>query len=375
MRLGYDSAARAYRAVLCLALSSAVLAGCARFDDSASSLFTTEPSQGSGQVKPNPPPTPKSTTPRPKGPCIDPDRAVVATCLDTTSGLIPLPDGNTALVAERRTGRILQVTADQKPVEIAQIPVDGSGDGGLLGIALSPSYDEDSLIYAYISTPNDNRLVRIAKGDVPKDILTGIPKGAVGNAGSLVFASPNELLLLTGDAGDPAGATNPATLGGKLLRITSPSPGATPPPVVALSGIGTAGGLCLDNKRNIWVTDRTATEDRLQRIAENGTLVSPAWTWPDHPGVAGCAAAADAVAISMTDAKALAVAPLDQKTQAVTAAPTLTLQNRYGMLNGAALGPDGMVWVATVNKSGGQPGPNDDRVIKIPVPAGGGSAD
>ena len=32
-------------------------------------------------------------------------------------------------------------------------------------------------MYAYISTPTDNRVVRIADGDVPKPILTGIPEG------------------------------------------------------------------------------------------------------------------------------------------------------------------------------------------------------
>jgi hypothetical protein len=74
------------------------------------------------------------------------------------------------------------------------------------------------------------------------------------------------------------------------------------------------------------------------------------------------------VAIALTGAKAVAVATVDEKTFAVTQAPELVAQNRYGMLNGAALGPDGTVWVATVNKSaGGQPGPNDDRVVKIPL--------
>ena len=40
---------------------------------------------------------------------MDPDRAVVATCLDVTGGLTVL-DPDTALVSERRTGRILPFT-------------------------------------------------------------------------------------------------------------------------------------------------------------------------------------------------------------------------------------------------------------------------
>ena len=49
-----------------------------------------------------------------------------------------------------------------------------------------------------------NRVIRIADGDVPKPILTGIPKGATGNMGALIFTSPTTLMVLTGDAGDPA---------------------------------------------------------------------------------------------------------------------------------------------------------------------------
>ena len=51
------------------------------------------------------------------------------------------------------------------------------------------------------------------------------------------------------------------------------------------------------------------------------------------------------------------------------------MEGRYGQLNGAALAPDGQIWAGTVNKNGDAPGPNDDRVVKIPVPAGGGGFD
>ena len=366
-------------AALLLTALSLVTGGCARFDDSASSPFSPEPSFGNGaEVKPEQPQQPTPTKERKEsGPCIDPDPNVIATCLDSTGGLVALPDGNSALVAERRTGRIMRVTAGQQPVEVAHIDVDGSGDGGLLDIALSPAYPEDGLIYAYITTGSDNRVVRIAPGDIPKDVLVGIPKGSTGNRGAVAFDNPNELLVLTGDAGNPAAAADPASLSGKLLRLAKPvvSPDAHPPTQIALSGIGDAGDVCPGPGGNIWVTDRTPTEDRLQKIDKNGVVVNPVWTWPDRPGVAGCAAAADAVAISLTNAKAVAVATVDKDSGAVTAAPTLVAQDKYGSLNGAALGQDGSIWAGTVNKDGGQPGPNDDRVVKIQVPAGGGGAD
>lgn len=364
---------RGRRAAVCLAMSAATLAGCAHFDSSASAPFTTEANPAGQPPAPSTPPE-TSPMPRPKGPCIDQDPAVVATCLDSTGGLAII-DKDSALVTERRTGRILEAQTDGKPIPVTTVPVDGSGDGGLLSIALSPSYAEDGLIYAYISTPTDNRVVRIAKGDVPKDILTGIPKGPTDNNGAIIFAGTT-LLVLTGDAGDPAAANNPASLAGKLLRIDNPAPGASTPPTVLMSGIGGAGGLCRDeDDGNIWVTDRTPVADRLQRVGSDGQVAPPVWTWPDHPGVGGCAVGGGVIGISLRNAKALAYAPIDPKTYAITTAPTLIVQNKYGMLNAAEMAPDGNIWVGTVNKDpGGAPGPNDDRVVRIPPPGGAGGA-
>ncbi|MDE1668474.1 PQQ-dependent sugar dehydrogenase [Nocardia gipuzkoensis] len=361
------------RVAASLALGSVLLVGCARFDDSASSPFTPEPTLRGANIDPKKPSQPPTSTTRPSGPCIDPDPAVVATCLDTTGGLVTLADG--ALVAERRTGRILKVVPEQPPVEIARLDVDGSGDGGLSDIALSPTYREDGLMYAYITTSSDNRVVRIAEGGSPKDVLTGIPKGATGNHGAIDFVSSDQMLVLTGDAGNPGAAASAGSLAGKLLRVNSPVPGRTPPPEIAASGIGTAGDVCRDSKDSIWITDRTAAEDRLQRLGGDG-VVTTMWTWPDRPGVAGCAAATDGVAISLTRAKALAIAGADPNTHLVTAAPTLVAQDKYGQLGGAAVGADGTIWVTTVNKTDGQPGPFDDRVVRIPPPqAGGGGPD
>ncbi|KLL97269.1 hypothetical protein NJ76_13145 [Rhodococcus sp. IITR03] len=74
-------------------------------------------------------------------------------------------------------------------------------------------------------------------------------------------------------------------------------------------------------------------------------------------------------------AKAVAVVATDPGTGAVTASPVLAAEDRYGMLRGAASSPDGLLWVSTVNKSGSEPGPNDDRVVRIQFPAGGGGFD
>ncbi|TQF67173.1 oxidoreductase [Rhodococcus spelaei] len=384
--MGLPSIRRTAAASMSACLVGLAVAGCARFDDTASTPFTTVPTfSAGGEVQPRqqaPTSSPSAGTtepPRALAPCEDADPNVVATCLDTTGGLTMLPGAQSALVTERRTGRILRVAPGTAPEEVARLDVDGSGDGGLLSIALSPTYVEDNLLYAYVSTATDNRVVRLAPGDAPKAVLTGIPRGATGNAGALAFSAPNELMVLTGNAGNPGAATDPASLAGKLLRVTALTPdlpGGQPLPQIVLSGIGTAGGVCVDpHGGGVWVTDRTALEDRLQRVAPNGAAGVPVWTWPDRPGVAGCAAGPDAVAVSLTAGKALALVALDPHTGSATAAPALLAQNKYGQLGGAALGDKNQVWVSTVNKSGNEVGPTDDRVVKIPAPQGGGGFD
>jgi glucose/arabinose dehydrogenase len=308
---------------------------------------------------------------------------VVATCLGTTSGVAVLPGGESALVGERRTGRVLRVAPQQAPQEVLTTPVDGAGDGGLLDLALSPTYAEDRLLYALVTTPTDTRVVRVTPGDAAKPVLVGIPRGATGNTGSLAFDQAGELLVVTGDGGSAAAAADPASLAGKLLRVTAtgvpaagnPTPGS---PVLATLG-GAAAGVCTDvTTGQAWVTDRAADADRLRAVVD-GALGSPVWTWPDRPGVAGCAAVGGRVAVSLTGAAALFVLTTTEGL-AVQGQPQTLAQGTYGRLSGADAGPDGVVWVGTVNTSGDPgavPGPTDDRVVRIQPPsgAGGGSPD
>src|ERR1700757_4397432 len=281
---------RIRRSVRCglAALCAVVLvaSGCARFNDAQSQPFTTNP-ELTPPPSSSPPPPPPPAKPFPKA-C--PAPGVMQGCLESTSGLIMGPDSKTALVAERTTGAVKDISVSAEPKGRGDFPADPPSDGGLVAIVLSPTYNQARLMYAYISTPTDNRVIRIADGDIPKDILTGIPKGAIGNMGALLFTSPTTLVVMTGDAGNPAMAADPKSLAGKVLRIEQPTTIGQAPPTTALSGIGSAGGLCTDPvDGSLYVTDRTPTADRLQRITKTSE-VSTVWTWPDKPGVAGCAA-------------------------------------------------------------------------------------
>ncbi|MBI3223543.1 MAG: PQQ-dependent sugar dehydrogenase [Mycolicibacterium cosmeticum] len=353
-------------AVLCTVMTAAV--GCARFDDAQSQPFTTEPQMEAPPSSSPPPPPPLPGAPFPKE-C--PAPGVMQGCLESTSGLIMLPDSQSALVAERVTGAVKDVSTKAEPKVKVVIPVDPSGDGGLLDIVLSPTYTQDRLMYAYVSTPSDNRVIRIADGDVPKPLLTGIPKGTTGNAGSLIFTSPTTLVVQTGDAGNPALANDPASLAGKILRIEQPTTVEQAPPTTALSGMGAAGSMCIDQADgSLYVTDRTPTADRLQKITKD-SKVSTVWSWPDRPGVAGCAALDGAVLVNLVNTKQTVAVRMAPDTGAVTGEPEVVRQDQHGHAWGLAVSPDGNVWGGTINKTSGDAEKLDDVVFPL-FPSGGG---
>ncbi|BBX66144.1 hypothetical protein MSAS_53180 [Mycobacterium saskatchewanense] len=366
------SVMRIRRSVRCgfAALSAVVVVsgGCARFNDAQSQPFTTAPELKPQPSSSPPPPPPLPPTPFPKA-C--PAPGVMQGCLESTSGLIMGPDSKTALVGERTTGAVKEISVSAEPKVKMVIPVDPSGDGGLMDIVLSPTYNQDRLMYAYISTPTDNRVIRIADGDIPKDILTGIPKGANGNTGALIFTSPTTLVVMTGDAGNPAMAADPKSLAGKVLRIEQPTTIGQAPPTTALSGVGAGGGLCTDPvDGSLYVADRTPTADRLQRITKTSE-VSTVWTWPDKPGVAGCAAMDGTVLVNLINTKLTVAVRLAPSTGAVTGEPDVVRKDTHAHAWALRMSPDGNVWGATVNKTAGDAEKLDDVVFPL-FPQGGG---
>jgi glucose/arabinose dehydrogenase len=333
---------------------------------------------GGGQNQPQDP----TSVPPPQG-CEDFNPAVIATCLNPVSAVVALPgteDDPVGLAAERTTGRILRVHKGDKPALVATVPVNTAGGGGLTGLALSPTYTQDQLIFAYVTTATDNRVMLIAPGDTPKPVLTGIPRGKTDNQGVLAVDHRGELLVATGDAGDPAASDNPHSLAGKVLRIDvdgAPAPGNPNPssPIVA-SGLVDPGGMCtsLDGSR-AWVTDRTSSQDVLYRLVIGQPLDQPAWTWPDKPGVAGCAAFSTSVMVATSVAGNVQSLALNSD-GSFTGKPVISLQGSqgFGRLSGMDIISDRGALAGTVNKtSGGKPGSSDDRVVVITSePAGGG---
>ncbi len=108
----------------------------------------------------------------------------------------------------------------------------------------------------------------------------------------------------------------------------------------------------------------------MQRITKNSE-VSTVWTWPDKPGVAGCAAMDGTVLVNLINTKLTVAVRLAAKTGAVTGEPDVVRKDTHAHAWALRMSPDGNVWGATVNRTAGDAEKLDDVVFPL-FPQGGG---
>ncbi len=149
----------------------------------------------------------------------------LATGLDVPWDLAALPD-DSILVTLRDRAEVVRIVPGGAPRSIARIAeVAPGGEGGLLGIALSPQFADDSFVYLYYSVVRENRVVRYrytASGLTgPTPIVTGIPRAANHNGGRLRFGPDGYLYIGTGDAGRGDLSQDRDSPAGKILRVAA----------------------------------------------------------------------------------------------------------------------------------------------------------
>jgi len=310
----------------------------------------------------------------------------IATDLEAPWGLDFLPDG-TAIVTERDTRRVLAVTEDDV-TEVGVIDQAApEGEAGLLGVAVSPTYDEDSLLYFYATTSEDNRIVRATYDGTrlgpTEPILTGIPNGFIHDGGRLEFGPDGFLYASTGETGVPGLAQDRGSLGGKILRITpdgDPARGnPDPDSPVWTWGHRNVQGLAFDDTGQLWASEfGQNTFDELNRIDKGDNYGWPAVEGkggaPDYtdPQVVWRTSEASPSGLAYADGHLWMASLRGERLWRVSVDgrkatdPTDFFVGDYGRIRTVEVAPDGNLWVTTSNRDGrGDPTDDDDRILVV----------
>ncbi|WP_248958130.1 PQQ-dependent sugar dehydrogenase [Sphaerisporangium perillae] len=300
-----------------------------------------------------------------------------------------LPGGD-ALVTERDSARLLRVTPSGKLSQVGVIDgVSPSGEGGLLGVAVSPRFAQDHYVFVYFTAATENRIVRYRYDDRltdPVTILSGIPKGGIHNGGRLAFGPDRYLYATTGETGDRPLAQAAGSLGGKILRMTvdgKAAPGNPFQNVIWSYGHRNVQGIAWDSAGRMYASEfgqNTYDEVNLIKKGRNygwpevegfgggDTFADPLLTWStDEASPSGMAYANGSLWVAALRGTRLWQIPLTGDGR--TGKPISRYEGEFGRLRAVTTSPDGStVYVSTSNKDGrGSPKSGDDRILVIPV--------
>ena len=326
-----------------------------------------------------------------------PITTVVATGLEIPWSLAFLPNGSLLITERPGRVRVIDSYGNLLPSPVATIAeVKHIGEGGLLGIAIHPDFENNTYVYLYYtySSNGENTLNRVARfkfeeGRLVNEqvIVDAIPGAVNHNGGRIKFGPDNFLYITTGDAQEPSRSQDKNSLSGKILRVTDegkPPSGNPFGNLVYSYGHRNPQGLSWDNRGRLWAAEhgRSGVLSGLDEI--NLIEMGKNYGWPTiqgneqetgmekpqlHSGFdtwapAGTAFAGGSLFFGGLRGQALY--------EAVIKEDQLTLKEHFkeefGRIREVVLGPDGFLYITTSNRDGrGTPKTDDDKIIKINV--------
>lgn len=350
----------------------------------------------------------------------DLDVQVMASGLSIPWDVQLLPDG-AALVGERG-GRLLVIPVGGEPREV-DLGVDdlfAQGEGGLMGLAVSPDVADDRLVYACYASqgsgaPRDVRVVGLAldeeltRAEPDRVVVEGLPITTGRHSGCRLLLSEDGQVLLvgTGDAADAETSQSPISLGGKVLAVSpdgDPLPGAPfvegADPRIITTGHRNVQGLAVEPGAEdegvpgvgvVWSVEHGPdVDDEVNVLVPGGN-----YGWDPGPGydervpMTDLDTFADAVeavwssgrpthatsgavfleggqwgdwegSLAVAELKGSGVTVLTVDGQSVTGAERVAeLDGTHGRLRSLTLGPDGALWVTTSDGEG------RDEVLRV----------
>ncbi|MEX2312774.1 MAG: PQQ-dependent sugar dehydrogenase [Nitrosopumilaceae archaeon] len=310
------------------------------------------------------------------------------------------PDGR--IFFTERVGNLRVIENGQlNPEPVAILDV-GTVEGGLLGLALDPNFEQNHflyLYYTYFEFPfTYNKVVRFTEKDnslLDEFILVDkIPGAAIHDGGRLKFSPDEKLYITTGDAGNSNAAQDLNSLSGKILRInpdgTIPSDNPFADSMIFSYGHRNPQGLDWDP-----ITGKLVVTEHGQFAHDEVNVVEAGknYGWPKIIGGEHDPEFVDPIIHTGEDTWApsgatfydsnnipewtnkyfvatlrgahLRMLDLNLEENQVVSSEAL-FSNTYGRLRDASIGPDGNLYLLTSNRDGrGAPAENDDRILKI----------
>jgi glucose/arabinose dehydrogenase len=387
--VGMRGAARALSTAAALAVMAvAALTGCTAgpAPTAAASTSPAPPEASTPPASQAPAVTPTPTPAADPGPLVPSgDPTAVVSGLESPWSIAQLADGS-MLISERDSGEIVEVVGSGTAPVGTVSGVVHAGEGGLLGLAPLET-SAGSYLYAYLTTADDNRVVRMPLGGTPgahtigdpEVLLSGIPKASNHDGGRIAFGPDGMLYVTAGDASITGNAQDPASLGGKILRITptggipadNPFPGS---PVWTL-GHRNPQGIAWAADGTMWAAEfGQDTWDEINKIVPGSN-----YGWPVVEGLANDPRFVDPIVQWSTDtASPSAIAIIGDTifmaglggerlwTITFDGRATEWYDGRFGRIRDVAKGPGSTLYFLTNNTDGrGTPRPGDDVLYQV----------
>lgn len=300
---------------------------------------------------------------------------------------------NNDLLVTQRSGELLRIGADTKV--IAEIEgVNHTSEGGLLGLALHPNFNENKYIYLYFTSTQNGKIInkverytfendRISNKKVIVDSIAG---AANHDGGRIAFGPDGYLYITTGDAQEEGSAQDKNSLSGKILRVTDEGSVPSDNPFgneVWSYGHRNPQGLAWDDEGTLWSTEHGPSGlgsgfDELNRIEKGQN-----YGWPNvkgdevgsemampilHSGARDTWAPADLAYLNgyLFFSGLRGSSLYSVYTREIKFNLTRHFEDTYGRIRAVVAGPDGNLYFSTSNKDGrGIPKQNDDKIYKI----------
>jgi glucose/arabinose dehydrogenase len=314
----------------------------------------------------------------------------VTTDKDIPWGLAFLPNGD-GIYTQRDAQNVIEVSPSGAKTTLGKIPgVSGTdGEGGLLGLELSPNFGSDHWVYIMHTSSSDNRVIRLKLNGKTLDtgsiqvLLKGIQRNKFHNGGRLRFGPDGKLYISTGDAENGNNAQNKNSLNGKILRINADGSIPSDNPfgnAVWSYGHRNVQGLAFDSQGRLWEAELgNSNMDELNLIQRGGNygwpacegtagncggFVKPIQTWPvAQASPSGLAFVNGTLYMAALRGARLWVMKIQGNG---TSKPQAFFQGQFGRLRTVEPSPDGGLWVTTSSgDKDSTPNNSNDKILHV----------